>query len=77
MVFCPSEVFKYFSSSGVVMNPSSMRQLGIDVSLRTRNPAWWTPLFTLPLIAHTSPCMSFAKSTLFAMFLSCMSSNMM
>ena len=44
--------------------------LGMDVSLSTRNPAWCTPLFTLPLAEQTSFCIILASSTLLAMFLS-------
>ena len=55
------------SSSGVVMKPNSMRQLGMEVSRKTRNPAWWTPLLGRPVVEQTLRCISLAKSTLRSM----------
>ena len=76
MLATPSSLFRNCSSEGVEMNPNSMRQLGIDVSRSTRNPACFTPLLGRAATAHVRFCTSRASSTLCAMFLSCINSNM-
>ena len=47
----------------------------MDVSRSTRKTSCFTPLLALPVVAQMFPCTSLASSTLSAMFLSCMNSN--
>ena len=63
----PFVVFRKRSSSGVDIKPSSIRQLGIEVSRNTRNPACFTPLSIRPAVAQVRFWTYFAKSTLCAM----------
>ena len=77
MLACPSSVLRKSSSSGVVMNPSSIGQLGMDVSRSTRNPAWCTPLSLRPTFEHTLRWMKRASSMLRSMFALWINSNMM
>ena len=59
------------------MKPNSMSTLGIALARSTRKPAWCTPLSTRLQVPRNCSCISEARRTLCAMYLSCMNSKMM